>query len=162
MRLYTVVFANVAVTAVQDLFYINPAANKPVEIHSVSLSNVGIAADAGDAQEAFDRLEIIRVPATVTVGSGGTAPTPTPLLPNDAAASFTARVNDTTPATTSGTLLTVDAGGWNERSWGLAWLPPDPGYKLRCANGQALVVRLNSAPPDSIALSGTIVVEELL
>jgi hypothetical protein len=45
------------------------------------------------------------LPATVTNGSGGGAGTVKPLVPGDAAASATSRINDTTQATTSGTAV---------------------------------------------------------
>jgi hypothetical protein len=54
-------------------------ADKICAIEAVYLSNVGGAADAGDAQEELLRVEMIRLPATVTVGSGGTSMTPNPL-----------------------------------------------------------------------------------
>lgn len=158
-RAYTVTFAATAVTAVQDLWYIKPAADKGVYIEYCEVNNVGGTADAGDAQEELLRVEIIRLPATVTVGSGGTAPTPTPLAVNDTAASFTARVNDTTVATTSGTAKTVIASGFNVRT-GWLWAPV-PEHRIPVANAEALVVRLNLAPADSINLSGTLIVREL-
>jgi hypothetical protein len=161
MRIYTVSFKAVAVAAAQDLFYLKPAAEKPCKLHAVYLANVGGASDAGDAQEAFDRIEMILLPATVTVGSGGGAKTPNPLIPNDAAAGFTARVNDTTVATTSGTALDLHLDGWNERGWGPIFLPP-PEHRLVFQSAGALVVRLTAAPPDSITLSGTAYVEELV
>jgi hypothetical protein len=159
-RLYAVTFANVTVSAAQDLVYIKPAADKPCALEAVYLSNVGVAADAGDAQEELLRVEIIRLPATVTASSGGTAPTPTPVSPNDAAAGFTARVNDTTIATTSGTALTEHADGFNVRV-PYVWMPP-PEHRLPVANAQAIVVRLNSTPTDALALSGTALVREII
>jgi hypothetical protein len=90
-RLYTVTFVGVSATAAQDLFYIKPAADKPCILEAVYLSNVGGTADAGDAQEELLRLEVIRLPATVTAGSVGTAPTPTPVNPNDTAAKLLGR-----------------------------------------------------------------------
>jgi hypothetical protein len=158
-RAYTVTFVAVAVTATQDLFYIKPAADKPCIIEQFSVSNVGGTADAGDAQEELLRIELIRLPATVTVGSGGTAPTPNPIAVNDAAAGFTARVNDTTVATTSGTAKTLLADGFNVRVPYL-WLPV-PEHRIPVSNAEAVVVRLNLAPADSINLSGTITVREL-
>src|SRR4051812_19024204 len=95
-RLYTVPFVGVAITAVQDLAYIKPAADKICVLEGFYPSNVGGTADAGDAQEELLRIEIIRLPATVTAGSVGTAPTPGPTAVNDSAAGFAARVNDTT------------------------------------------------------------------
>lgn len=163
-RIYTVQFTNVAVTAVQDLFYLKPAADKPIALWGFEIDNVGGTADAGDAQEELLRVEIIHLPATVTVGSGGTAPTPSVILPNDAAAGFTARVNDTTVATTSGTAVTRVATGINVRIPGPDWQAPSVPVPqpVICANAAALVVRLNTAPNDSINLSGTAWVSELV
>lgn len=158
-RLYTVVFTAVSCTAQQDFFYIKPAADKVCVLEAVYIGNVGIAADAGDAQEELWDVEIIRVPATVTAGSGGTAPTPNPTTTNDAAAGFTSRVNDTTKATTSGTLLTLHSDSLNVRI-PYVWLPP-PEHRFLVANAQALVFRLNSTPTDAILLSGTAYVREL-
>lgn len=159
-RLYSVIFANVSVAAVQDLFHLKPAADKMIFLEAVYLSNVGVAADAGDAQEELLRLEIIRFPATVTAGTGGTAPTPTPISANDTAAGFTARVNDvTTVTTTSGTALTEHADGFNVRV-PYVWMPP-PEHRILCANAQAVVVRLNVAPTDAVLMSGTAYVREL-
>ena len=160
MRLYTVTFVAVSVTAAQELFYLKPAADKPIKLHGIELSNVGGTADAGDAQEELLRVEFIRLPATVTVGSGGTAPTPNPVLPNDVAAGFTARANDTVLATTSGTALTMGATGLNIRQ-PTPYTPP-PEWRLVCANAQALVARLNTAPNDPVLVSGTAWVEELV
>jgi hypothetical protein len=160
VRLYTVPFTAVALTVAQDLFYLKPAADKPIRLHSFELSNVGGTADAGDAQEELLRIEVIRLPATVTVGSGGAAVTPAPILPNDAAAGFTARANDTTVATSSGTAQTKVSTGLNIRQpTPYVWVPE---HRLVLANAEALVVRLNTAPADSVSVSGTAWVEELV
>lgn len=159
-RLYTVSFVAVAVTAAQDLFYLKPAADKPIILEQFSIYAAGGTADAGDAQEELLRVEVIRLPATVTVGSGGTAPTPTPVNPNDTAAGFTSRVNDTTVATTSGTALTHRARSMNNRV-GFEWVAP-PEHRQLVANAQAIVVRLNTAPADSLLLSGDADVRELI
>ncbi|GIV03980.1 MAG: hypothetical protein KatS3mg015_2810 [Fimbriimonadales bacterium] len=158
-RAYTVSFVATSVSAVQDLFYIKPAADKVCLLEGVYLANVGGTADAGDAQEELLRIEIIRLPATVTVGSGGTAQTPRALLVNDAAAGFTARTNDTTVATTSGTAQTLHADGVNVRVPYV--LIPPPEHRIAVANAEALVVRLQAAPADAISLSGTLYVREL-
>ena len=131
-------------------------------VEAVYLANVGIAADAGDAQEELWDIEIIRVPATVTVGSGGTASgtgTLNPLAVNDAAAGFTARSNDTTKATSSGTLRVLHADGWNVRI-PFVWMPP-PEHRPLVANAEAIVVRLNSTPTDAVLCSGSLIVREL-
>lgn len=60
--------------------------------------------------------------ATITLGSGGSAPTPRPYDPGDTAASFTCRVNDTTPATTSGAFVDlVSGGGHNYGGYDFSW-----------------------------------------
>lgn len=157
-RTYTVPFTAVSVSAAQDFFYIKPTADKPVTLEAVYLGVVGGSADAGDAQEELMDLRIIRLPATVTVGSGGTNPTPTPISPNDTAAGFTARVNDTTVATTSGTALTMHADSMNSRS-PYVYMPP-PEHRLFVANAQAIVVRLTGTPADAISMNGTAYVRE--
>jgi hypothetical protein len=159
-RLYTISFAAVSCTVAQDLFYCKPAADKPCVLEAAYVSNVGGTADAGDAQEELLRLEIIRLPTTVTVGSGGTAPTIVPININDTAGSFAQRANDTTVATTSGTSATLHADGWNVRS-GFPWTPP-PEHRFPVANASALVIRLNTAPNDAILLSGTAYFRELI
>jgi hypothetical protein len=158
-RAYVVDFKAVSLAAQQDLFYIKPAADKICIIEAVYLSNVGIAADAGDAQEELWDVECLYVPATVTAGSGGTAPTPQPLAINDAAAGFTARVNDTTKATSSGTIVDRHADGWNVRI-PYVWLPPPAHYPI-VANAAAIVFRLNSTPTDAVTCNGTMIVREL-
>jgi hypothetical protein len=157
-RAYSVNFVNVAATAQQDFFYIKPAADKPCVIEAVYIGATGGTADAGDAQEELWDVELIRIPATVTVGSGGTAMTPNPLNTSDTAAGFTARVNDTTKATTSGTALVIHADGMNQRIPYIFTPPPE--HRLIVANTQAAVFRLNTTPADSITLNGTMYVRE--
>lgn len=164
-RRYAVVFpatvtgAGVSIAAQQDFFYIKPAADKICIIESVVVTNVGIALDAGDTQEELWDVQLIRVPATVTVGSGGAAMTPTPLATNDTAASFTARVNDTTKATSSGTILPGPIVPFNVRV-GCEYLPI-PEHRMIVANAQAVVFRLDSTPTDAVLMNGTMIVQEL-
>lgn len=158
-RLYSVEFNNVAVTAQQTFFYIKPAADKICIIEKVVLACSGVAADAGDAQEELYELGFRYVPATVTASSGGGSFTPTPNLVNDAAAGFTARINDTTKTTSSGTILTRFADGWNSR---VPYIyEPQPEHQTVVANAAAFDVVLNSTPTDSVLMSGTIYVREL-
>lgn len=158
-RPYSVNFVAVSCTAQQDLIYLKPAADKIIVLEAVYISNVGGTADAGDTTEELYDIEIIRVPATVTVGSGGSSMTPNPLLANDTAAGVTARINDTTKATTSGTLKVLHADGMNTRV-PYAYVPP-PENRAVVANAEALVVRLNTTPNDAILLSGTAYIREL-
>jgi hypothetical protein len=158
-RLYSVTFVAVSVTAQQDLMYLKPAADKICVLERVIISANGGAADAGDAQEELYDIEVIRVPATVTAGSGGGAFTPLAKSVNDAAAGATARINDTTKATTSGALQVVHADGMNSRV-AFDYFPP-PEHRDIIANAQALVVRLNTTPADAILLNGTLLFREM-
>lgn len=159
-RLYVVEFHAVAITAQQDLFYLKPAADKPIWIEEAHIDVTGGNADAGDAQEELYRIELIKLPATVTVGSGGSSFTPTPVMTNDAAAGFTARTNDTVVATTSGTALNMDSGGMNSRTE-YKYLPL-PEHRIPFANAQAIVLRLVTTPNDSVLVNGSMLVRELI
>jgi hypothetical protein len=159
-RIYTVPFDNVAVTTTADLFDLDPAVDKPIRILSI---DVGQTNRTGDANEDMVRWSIRRFTgATITVGSGGTAPTPTPVNVGDGAAAFTARVTDTTIATTTGTNTLVHASTFNTRV-GLLWVPPPECLVLAAdtTGNCKLIVRLEEAPSASTTFSGTCYVEEL-
>src|ERR1044071_994781 len=106
MRLYTVQFNNVSISAAQDLFGLLATANMAFKVHWIELGQKTLT--SWEAKE----VQLIRNPATVTVGSGGTAPTPQKVNNGDAAATVTARVNDTTSQTTSGTASTLWSREW--------------------------------------------------
>lgn len=152
-RIYSLTFKDIAVAAAQDLFYLLQTASIPIALHSVALTQKTLT-----AWEAKNVL-IKRVPATVTVGSGGTSGTPRPLNSNDTAASGTGRVNDTTGATSSGTIVDLHAEEWNFLN-GLYYLPP-PEDRPIIQVSQALVVALVTAPSASMTASGTLIYEEL-
>lgn len=154
-RLYAVCFENVAVTAAQDLLYIAPADDKPCIIHEIRLSQ---STEIKDAEEEQLRLKLVR--GHSTVGSDGSAVTPTPLNPSDAAASFTARRNDTTIAS-SGTAVDLLADTMNVRS-GWLWLPtPECRPVVSQGAGVTIVLRLMANPADSVTMGGTMIVEEI-
>jgi hypothetical protein len=158
-RAYVVPFVAVSVTAPQDFIYIKPAADKICFIEAGYVAASGGAADAGDAQEELLDIELVYLPATVTVGSGGTSVTPAPLSVNDAAAGFTARANDTTKATSSGTAIVRHPDGMNSR---IPWVYSPPSeHDDVVANAAAIVLRLNTTPADAILMSGKLVVREL-
>lgn len=162
-RLYALTFEAQTISVVQDLFYVKPAADKICVIEAVYLSNAGGAADAGDAQEEILRVVLNRLPATVTVGTGGVAGgtgTLNPISTNDTAAAFASRTNDvTTQATTSGTARTLHADGWNNRI-PYVWMPP-PEHRVLVANAEAIVFKLNTTPADAFLVSGTMLIREM-
>jgi hypothetical protein len=152
-RKYTVVFDNVAVAASQDLFELTPTDDKPVKIYGLFLGQITAE---GDANEDLWRWTVIR--GFTTGGSGGTAPTPRPLNRSDAAAGFTAEVNNTTKATT-GTTHTCHADADNIRGGIKFWWPEGSEPQASQAD-TTIVVRLESTPDASTTCSATLYVEE--
>jgi hypothetical protein len=68
-RIYSMGFDTVTIAAVQDALYLKAGAANGIEIHHIQLSAGAVTAAAEI------RLRLKRLPATVTAGSGGTAPT---------------------------------------------------------------------------------------
>lgn len=155
-RPYSVVFDNVSCTAAQDFFEITVADDKPVEIVGLFLSQTGVA-DIGDAAEELLPIKISR--GFATSGSGGSAPTPAPLRPNDTAAGLTAEVNNTTVAS-AGTEVILHVDNFNVRAGYQVIFPPEARPTANQGN-TLLTVRLTRAPADAITLSGTLIVNEL-
>ena len=152
-RIYTVVFSAVGVTAAQDLFEISPADDKPVEIVGIEL---GQTTDSGDAQDEQLQISIIR--GFTSSGSGGSSATPAPLSPLDTAAGFSAEVNNTTVATT-GTSVALHTGVWNVRAGYINWFPE--GVRPTASQANTTILVRQTAPSDSITMSGTLYVREL-
>lgn len=152
-RMYTVSFTGVAVTAQVDLFEITPADDKPIEIIGMFL---GQSSDFGDAQAEQIGYRVIR--GFTTSGSGGTVTTPRPLNGRDAAAGFTAETCNTTLATV-GSTVDLHADVWNVQAGEKMWLPDGCEWEASQAD-TSIVVRIISAPADSLTLSGTLYVRE--
>lgn len=151
-RTYTVGFDGVSVAAAQDLLQIKGAASKVLLIKRVWLG----ATPTTLATAQGLRLRCRYLPATVTDGSGGTTPTPQPLSPGDAAASFTALANNTTPATSSGTARLLYP--WGEHIYnGENWVFPKPPEIIASTS---FVFELLAAPSASVGMSGGCEIEE--
>lgn len=158
-RIYRVPFTGTLANAGgdADLLSIQPADDKPCRLVGWIIGQTSEVADA--AEEAL-RLTVRHMTATVTIGTGGSAVTPVPLRPGtDLAAGFTARCNDTTVATTSGTSTIAEELAWNIRSspWE-RWIPEE--LRLRAVQGEVLIVRMESTPADDITAALTFLVEE--
>ena len=152
-RIYSVVFENITLTAVQDLFYAKASSTNGLALRRVSLSAGGVTASAEI------RLRLKRLPATVTVGSGGTAPTIQKVQSRlGVAALSAARANDTTQATTSGTAIVLANWQWNV-IMDFNETPPTPEERWECDVSEALVLDI-AATPASTVVSGVFVFEE--
>lgn len=152
-RVYTVSMDAVAVTAAQDFFTLLCSSTVPIEIHSVNMSQKTLT--AWEAKE----ITFKRVPATVTV-TAGTSVTPRPALQNDSASVVTATINNTTLATSSGTIVTLLADDFIFLN-GFYWSPAGADDRFVIAPSQAFCVRLGTAPSGSMTVSGSVTFSEL-
>lgn len=152
MRMYTVQFSGVNITAQQDLIELLAGADKPITIHEIFLSQ---STEIGDAQE--EGLSILLKSGQTTTGSGGTTPTAIPKDVDDSASGVTAKANNTTKAT-AGTPVTHYAWNWNVRvPLQIIFTPETRPY----AKGQRrMTLELATTPADSITASGYIVFSE--
>jgi hypothetical protein len=152
-RLYSINFDQVAVSASQDLINITATANMAFKIHRIEGGQRTLS--SWEAKP----LRLIRFPATVTAGSGGSAVTPAKLNNGDAAATITARANDTTPMTTSGSSTILMARDFEFLNGFLVVYTPDERPVIAPSQGVAL--NLPVAPSASMTASFTIICEEL-
>ena len=153
-RIYTASMNAVAVSAAQDLFTLLCSSTVPIEIHSVVLGQKTLT--SWEAKEVIFK----RVPATVTV-TGGTSITPRPNVPNDTASVVTATINNTTLATSSGTIVDLFNDDWVFLN-GFVWTPAGNDDRYIIAPSQAFCVRLPTAPSGSMTVSGTVTFAELV
>lgn len=146
-RVYSVNFKNVTVTAAQDLVSLKGGAGKMNRLFRAWLFfNTNTLPTA----QGF-RLNLKFATATITLGSGGAAATPRPMDAGDAAATTTARTNDTSQATTSGAFTDrVPLGGHLYGGWN--WNMGDGGIYF--GPDQGVVFELLGAPAASLELSG--------
>lgn len=157
-RGYTVPFTSTVTNAGgnADLWIFEPADDKPIRLVGLIFGQTSEVADA--AEEAL-QISIVHMTATVTNGNG-TSATPVPLN-GVAAAGFTSETNGATVATSSGTTTIVDYIGWNIRSSPMERWWPEEKFRPRAAQGEALIVRLDTTVADDITFMGTAYVEEV-
>lgn len=152
-RLYTVEFNQVTVTAAQDLFQVLGAAGKMVRVLRAEVSSTDTTLPSSQMLS----FSGVFMSAAVTPGSGGTTPTPQKTDPGDANPSFTAAVNNTTPASTSGSTAVVWSGGQHIYN-GLDETFAQP---ILVGPGEAFLLKLLSTVSGTVHLSGTLWCEEM-
>lgn len=151
-RKYVVGFEQVSCAAAQDVFLIKAPSSKVLKILAVRL---GQSSSTTSTQQ---RVRFSRLPATVSDGTGGTAATPRKTEQGDPAAAFTARVNDTTQATTSGSKSTLFEDVFNILS-GYQYVPV-PEECVTVPPSEAVVVEF-PAMGATATYDGSVVVEEI-
>lgn len=152
--MYTVVDENRALATADgdvDFIELTAASNLPIELVGLKIH---VLTEVQEAQEEWLRFKIIR--GHTTSGSG-TAATPRPVSPADAAASFTAEVYGATIAS-AGTAVDLDAFGVQVRAGEQFIMPEGMGYWT--SGTSLLVVRLMAAPADALNYSLTAWVRE--
>lgn len=154
-RVYTASFKNVTVSAAQDLVALKGSTGK-----TCKLRRVWVYMNDTTLQTAQGlRLNVKYGSATVTLGSGGSSPTPRPLDAGDSAASFTAVANATTPSTTSGSFVDITpAGGHNFAGYDFTWPKgEEPVFGL----SEGIVFELLSTVTGTCTFSGGATIEEV-
>ena len=159
-RIYTVPFSGTLTAAGTDSDWLSlqAATNKPTRLLGIMIGQIS---EVGDAQEEGLRLSILRLAATFTVGSGGTAITPAAMDSTDTVAfGGTARCNDTTVATTAGATTTLFEIGWNLRMAPWDWYPVDVRFAPIARAGEGLIVRCQTTLADDATAQFTFIIEE--
>jgi len=148
--MYSAVFEEVAVSAVQDLFEINAPSDAVVLVHGLVISQ---SSDAGDSES--EQLNVL-IHRGSTSGSGGSTPTATPMEVGNAAFGGTVEANNTSQST-EGTH--VHAESFNVMAGMQVWWTPET-RPVISPSGR-LIVELQTAPADALTMSGTIYFEEI-
>lgn len=151
-RRYTVQFNQVSCAAAQDAISIKCGAGVVCRILEVRLTQ------SGSTTSAMQRMRHAKATATFTAGSGGNAFTPLKNETGDAAAVSTARINDTTQGTTSGTKSTQFEEAFNVLS-GYFWCPV-PEEVIVIAPGEAYILDF-PAMVASLTMDGSVTFEEI-
>jgi hypothetical protein len=159
--IYTVSFFEQTIAAASgdyDLWEIDPAADKPVELLAIFIGN---KSEVGDAQEEMVSWSITRFTGGTFTSGNGTATTPSPLDLNDVAASGAYETVGATVATTTGTTTQIHQDTFNIRTGLQLILPPELRLRISGVANEAGVIRLRTALADDATVSGTLYVREL-
>ena len=152
-RTYTVSTNAVVGAAAMDLALIIGAAGKVCRVIRLECS----ATDAAAPTSGEMNFRCRYLSATVTPGSGGTTPTPSRMIQGDAAASFTAHANDTSGATSSGSVVVLWSGAAHVLT-GLDYMFPEP---PTVNVSTAVTFELLTLPSGTIHLDMCVTVEEI-
>lgn len=158
MTVFTAAFSAVAISAAQDLFELVPDGTTRLRILEI---DIGQYTDFGDAAAEIIPISLHR--GHTVSGSGGSSVTPVNVNPYGRASVTAVEANNTTVATTSGTLIWASA--WHIQA-GFIWRQPedvqrDPFRRhIIIKPSQRFVIRIG-APADEITANGTILFEEI-
>lgn len=154
--IYTVEVENVTITNAggdADLVELDAGTDEPIELFGMQLH---VTSELQEAQEEWLRLRVIRG-HTTSGSTPNSTPTPVPADDQNAAASFTCEIYNTTIAS-AGTAVNCSSFGMNVRNGYEIFLPEGCGFKTRGSN--LLVVRLMAGPADDLSMNMTFWVKE--
>ncbi len=155
-QIYCIDIPPTAITTAVDLAEITPGDDRTVEFVAGFIFQT---TELGDAAEEILPLQLIR--GYTSGGSGGSTVTPRPLKRNaQATPGMTAKVMNTTLATGGSSPHTLLTDGWNVR---VPWVfhPVDEEeYPDATQADTTLVLRIPTAPIDSITMRGSVWVRE--
>lgn len=140
-----------------DLVSIQPADDKPVKLVAFKIGQIS---EVGDTAEEGLELVVIRLVATVTIGSGGGTVITPPMDSADPLAGFVARANDTTIGTSSGGTTILEYLQWNIRASPIEFRWPEDDEQYKVKQGEALIIRCNTTAADDITAAWTAIVKE--
>lgn len=155
-RIYTVTFEEVSISVAQDLFelYFPSSTYKALRILRQWLE----CSDTTLPTAIILPLRSRVLPSAVTNGSGGTSANIGKGV-GDSSASFTAKANNTTKATTTGTPSIEYEGGFHVYQ-GHEWMFTRPPIIIG-GSGDSFVFELLGVPASAVKFSGGLEVEEM-
>ena len=156
-RIYSASFDDVSVAAAQSLFNVATDTSGSPLLVAVAIHQIAFGQRSLTTWEAKP-LRFVRTSGAYTTSSGGASATPRPHNFGDAAATATARTNDTTAAS-GGTGVTVMTDEWVFLN-NYLYLPA-PEDRIIIAPGQCFQLYLPTAPSGATSCSGSITFEEL-
>jgi hypothetical protein len=150
-RVYTVVISGVASPAAAfDFLELVPATAKPIALLRIRI------AQTSEPTTEEEQLALTITRGQTTSGSGGSAPTPVPLVSTDTASGCTAETMNTTQATGGSPVILLE-DAWNTRAGiDIAFAPEEA---PQAVNGERLIVK-SSAPADAVTIRATFWFEE--
>jgi hypothetical protein len=153
-RVYRIPMNQLAIgTSKQDLWAITASSSIPLWLEEIRLDPIATSV-------AEYLLSIQLFTGSFTAGSGGASVTPTPTLPNDAAAGATAKIGNTTQtAVGTGTKTQKDAGNWNLVN-GWAWQPLDTDHRIAVPPSGCIVLSLDTTPT-AATVNGCAIIREM-
>ncbi len=159
-RRYTATLKSIPLAAAtaEDLAEINVAAEQPVQLVGVVVTQAGDSEDSGDANEDGIDIIISRITGSPTSGSGGTTVVPTKADSGDTAFGGVVEMGNTTDLT-GGTEEEWWAEGYNNRVGFFHW--PVPAAQITIRGDETLLIKTSALHTNGHEVNVVVVLEEV-